>query len=223
MAAKKKAKKKQTKSERATSSKMTPKKKTGKKKPAIKGPIPKKQTKSKQATSSKMAPMKKTGKKKSAIKRQAPKKQTKSKQSISRKMTSMKKTGKKKPAIKGQTPKKQSANKAAHKKVPANTVRKKSKSTRRKPIRRISQSEETTAFLPKGPVEPAGGQSGDLQGLSSVEGADSESVVELLEEGNSFEAAVVAGVENAENSDPMEVRTHEVPEDDVPDEYLDRE
>ena len=59
--------------------------------------------------------------------------------------------------------------------------------------------------------------------LTNLEGADSESVVELLEEGNAFEAAVVAGVENADNTEPSEVRTHEVLEDDVPREYLDRE
>jgi hypothetical protein len=62
-----------------------------------------------------------------------------------------------------------------------------------------------------------------LQGLSNTEGADSESVDELLEEGNAFEANVVAGVENAGNADEQEVRTHEVPEDDVPEEYLDEE
>ena len=59
--------------------------------------------------------------------------------------------------------------------------------------------------------------------MSNLEGADSESVVELLEEGNAFEAAIVAGVENADNKKPSEVRTHEVLEDDVPPEYLDRE
>ena len=68
-----------------------------------------------------------------------------------------------------------------------------------------------------------GGQSGDLQGLSNVEGAAAESVDELLEEGNSFEAGVVAGVERAGNADEEEVRTREVPEDDVPAEYLDRD
>ncbi|HEY4900771.1 MAG TPA: hypothetical protein VIH91_08140 [Terriglobales bacterium] len=56
-----------------------------------------------------------------------------------------------------------------------------------------------------------------------VEGADSESVGELLEEGNAFEADVVTGVEDAGNSDEKEVRTHEVSEDDVPSEYLDKE
>jgi hypothetical protein len=69
----------------------------------------------------------------------------------------------------------------------------------------------------------SGGQSGDLQGLSNVDQADSESVDELLEEGNAFEADVVAGVEEAGDSEGREVHTHEVPEDDVPGEYLDEE
>ncbi len=67
------------------------------------------------------------------------------------------------------------------------------------------------------------GQSGDLQGLSNTESADSESVDELIEEGNAFEADVVSGVESAGDDDEKEVRTHEVPEDDVPGEYLDEE
>ena len=64
------------------------------------------------------------------------------------------------------------------------------------------------------------GQSGDMQQLSNVAGADSESVAELVEEGNAFEADVVDGVENAKDPDVSEVTTHEVPEDDVPQEYL---
>jgi len=66
-------------------------------------------------------------------------------------------------------------------------------------------------------------QSGDLQGLSRAEQADSESVSELVEEGNLFEAGAVAGVEEADNADEREVQTHEVSEDDVPEEYLDKE
>ena len=190
---------------------------------AAKKKAKKKETKSGQVTRSKMAPMKKTGKKKLAIRGKTPKKQTKSGQVTRNKMAPMKKTGKKRLAIKGKTPNKQFANKAAHKEVTLNSVRKKPKSTRRKPIRSTSLTEETAAFSPTGPEARSGGQSGDLQGLSSVEGADSESVVELLEEGNAFEAAVVSGVENAEDTDPREVRTDEVPEDDVPEEYLDRE
>lgn len=65
------------------------------------------------------------------------------------------------------------------------------------------------------------GQSGDTQQISDTAGADSESVEELVEEGNAFEAAAVYGVENAKDADVSEVTTHEVPEDDVPGEYLD--
>ena len=46
---------------------------------------------------------------------------------------------------------------------------------------------------------------------------------ELLEEGNAFEAEVVEGVEDAPEADQGEIRTHEVPEDDVPEEYLDKD
>ncbi len=67
------------------------------------------------------------------------------------------------------------------------------------------------------------GQSGDLQGLSGSMGVDSESVDELLEEGNSFEAGIVAGVEDAGNDEEKEIHTREVPEDDVPEEYLDKD
>jgi len=67
------------------------------------------------------------------------------------------------------------------------------------------------------------GQSGDTQQLSSFASADSESIEELEEEGNAFEAEAVYGVENAKDPDVSEVTTHEVPEDDVPPEYLDHE
>ena len=69
----------------------------------------------------------------------------------------------------------------------------------------------------------SGRQSGDLEGLSRTEQADSESVDELVEEGNIAEAGAVAGVEEADDQDTREVHTHEVPEDDVPDEYLDKD
>jgi hypothetical protein len=88
---------------------------------------------------------------------------------------------------------------------------------------RGNQSLDVEAFTPQGSRARLAGQSGDVQGLSNVEGADSESVDELIEEGNAFEADVVAGVESAENTDEKEVRTHEVPEDDVPGGYLDKE
>ena len=65
------------------------------------------------------------------------------------------------------------------------------------------------------------GQSGANQQLPDRPTADSQSVEELVEEGNTFEDDAVYGVENAEDADVAEVTTHEVPEDDVPEEYLD--
>jgi hypothetical protein len=73
------------------------------------------------------------------------------------------------------------------------------------------QSVDTVAFAREGLRARSGEQSGDLQGLSNVQSADSESVDELLEQGNAFEAEVVTGVEDAEDADEGEVRTHEVP------------
>ena len=75
------------------------------------------------------------------------------------------------------------------------------------------------ALDPKPGRGTSGHQAGDLQGLPTIESADSESIAELLEEGNTFEAEAVAGVEAAELDD-KEVETHEVLEDDVPEEYL---
>jgi len=67
------------------------------------------------------------------------------------------------------------------------------------------------------------GQSGDTQDLSDTAEADSESVTELLEEGQAFEAGIVRGVENAPDPDEAEVTTRQVPEDDVPQEYIDEQ
>lgn len=69
----------------------------------------------------------------------------------------------------------------------------------------------------------AAGQAGDIQQISNIEDVDSESVEELVEEGNAFEAEVVQGVEDAKDPDVSEVTTREVPEDDVPEEYLNDE
>jgi hypothetical protein len=64
------------------------------------------------------------------------------------------------------------------------------------------------------------GQSGDIQQVSNVADADSQSVEELAEEGNAFEAGAVEGVEDAKDPDVSEVTTRQVPEDDVPAECL---
>lgn len=67
------------------------------------------------------------------------------------------------------------------------------------------------------------GQSGDIQQLSDAADADSESVEELVEEGNAFEADAIQGVEEGKTPDVSEVTTREVPEDDVPPEYQDND
>lgn len=69
----------------------------------------------------------------------------------------------------------------------------------------------------------AGGQAGDAQGLRGAAEVDSESVEELAEDGQAFEAEVVSGVEDTPDADESEIRTKEVPEDDVPPEYLDEQ
>ncbi len=66
-------------------------------------------------------------------------------------------------------------------------------------------------------------QSGDTTGLSAEAEASSESVEELVEEGQYYEAEVVEGVENAPPADVAEVTTHERPAvegENVPDEEL---
>ena len=106
------------------------------------------------------------------------------------------------------------------------------KPSKKKPARRKKKSASRTPAEVSNPiVSPsrrglgpgAGGQSGDNQGLSRKESADSESVEELSEEGQEYEAEVISGVENARDPDLGEVTTKEVPEDDVPSEYDDQD
>ena len=76
---------------------------------------------------------------------------------------------------------------------------------------------------PKGPGAASAGQSGADQGLNEAAEADSESVKELVQEGQSFEANVVDAIERAPEPDVAEVRTRQFPEDDVPPEYLEQD
>jgi len=127
-----------------------------------------------------------------------------------KKVTKKKAAPKKKPATKKKAPPK----KAAPKKRAASKIAS---------ARGTRQHLEAPRFEPAGLGARSGGQSGNLQGLSNAALADSESVDELLEEGNTFEAEVVEGVEDAPEADVSEVRTHEFLEDDVPEEYLDQD
>jgi len=163
-----------------------------------------------------------------ATKNKTKMKQTKSERTVGKKVAPTKKAVKKKLAKKRVTPKKKLAKKkAAPKRAEAKTkvggkrtTGGKTGGALKKQVQGKSQSVDTVAFALAGLGSRAGGQSGDLQGLSNVQGADSESVDELLEEGNSFEPGVVKGVEDAERAHEEEVHTHKMPQDDVPGEYL---
>jgi hypothetical protein len=163
-------------------------------------------------------------------KKKAKKKYAKPKRTAEKKGKPMKMTAKKKLAKKRGTPKKKLAKKkAVLKRVPVKTkalgketTGAKTAGALKKRVHGKKQSVDTEAFALEGLRARTGTQSGDLQGLSNVGGADSESVEELLEEGNAFEADAVMGVEHAADTDEKEVRTHEVPQDDVPGEYLDK-
>jgi len=128
---------------------------------------------------------------------------------------------KKKPTRKKKTAKRSKPARKSKVKVRAKASAKAKKSSARKrPARSTQLTEQPVAQIRQGVgLAAAAGQSGDVQGLSDVEDVDSESVRELTEEGQDFEAGIVSGVENAPDPDVSEVKTHEVPEDDVPEEY----
>jgi hypothetical protein len=152
-----------------------------------------------------------------ATKRKAVKSAKKSKKKFAKKPA-------KKVARKTVSSKTVSSKKGLHKKIaPKKKSRSKKKPSPKKGFAGKSESVETVVFEPQGLGARSGGQSGDLQGLSNIASAGSESVDELLEEGNAFEAEVVKGVQDARDADEGEVQTHEVPEDDVPSEYLDKD
>jgi hypothetical protein len=54
------------------------------------------------------------------------------------------------------------------------------------------------------------GQSGDGQGLSPIADAATESVEELIDTGQAYEADVVTGIEDAADHPERPVHTHEV-------------
>jgi len=67
---------------------------------------------------------------------------------------------------------------------------------------------EITTVEPIGLGPNVAGQSGDIEGLPTIAIGDSESVAELVEEGQDLEAEKISGVENAPDPDEAEVRTH---------------
>jgi hypothetical protein len=140
-----------------------------------------------------------------------------------------KKVGKKRAASKTKASAKTKRNAASGGR---NLSTKRKRASRKRPVRENSdvmgsQSVETVplsavrARARSARAGAPGGGGGDYSGLSVVEGADSESPAELLEEGQTFEAGIVEAVQDAPDADRGEIRTREVPEDDVPLEYDD--
>src|SRR4051812_9280277 len=156
---------------------------------------------------------------------------------MARKKTSRKKSvGKKKPTLKkpaarkAPSGRKTTAKKAARKTVARQKpVAKKKSSAKKKPATKKATRRRAEVINPitpsgrRGLGPESGGQSGDTQGLSRRSYDDSESVEELLEEGQYAEAEAVSGVENAPDADQGEVHTRQLPEDDVPEEYKDED
>jgi hypothetical protein len=142
-----------------------------------------------------------------------------------KKSSKKKKAQKKTPAKKKASLKKASSKKKASPKK-KKVIRKATAAKKRKPSRKRVQPRDAAERPLRSRMDEgsdSAGQSGDLQGLSGRERADSESVDELVEEGNAFEADVVEGVQDADDHEGEEVHTHEAPEDDVPKEYLDED
>jgi len=144
------------------------------------------------------------------------------KKSVGKKTTLKKSTARKKTPAKKKPAKKAAARKPVAKKK--STLKKKS-AAKKKPVAKKATRRRAEVINPitpsgrRGLGPESGGQSGDTQGLSRRSYDDSESVEELMEEGQYMEAEAVSGVENAPDADQGEVRTRQFPEDDVPEEY----
>jgi hypothetical protein len=153
----------------------------------------------------------------------ARKKPARKKKTVSRKKATLKKSAASKAAAarKKKTVRKAAPKKLAAKKKPAakKKASAKKKPATRKATRRAEVINPVTPSGRRGLGAESGGQSGDTQGLSRRSYDDSESVEELMEEGQYMEAEAVSGVENAPDADQGEVRTRQFPEDDVPEEY----
>jgi hypothetical protein len=157
----------------------------------------------------------------------ARKKPARKKKSVSRRKTTLKKSA----ARRTSSARKKTAKRAAPKKLAAKKKppTKKKSTAKKKPVTKKATRRRADVINPvtpsgrRGLGPESGGQSGDTQGLSRRSYDDSESVEELMEEGQYMEAEAVSGVENAPDADQGEVRTRQFPEDDVPEEYKDED
>lgn len=125
---------------------------------------------------------------------------------------------KKKANVKARSPKKRAA--ASKSKVSSGKRR---VSRPRAYVASVTSGNEASSLDPKGrlineseveatPRAQKGELAGDLQGLSAEELFDSESVIELSEEGQDLEAELIEGIEEAPDPDQDEVHVHQAPE-----------
>jgi hypothetical protein len=140
---------------------------------------------------------------------------------------------KKKATKKAKTKKAKSTGKTAKSKATKTRAAKAGKnSAKRVAVATISSGSEASTLDPKGqlimeneeeasPRVHKGDLAGDIQGLSTEELYDSESVSELIEEGQDLEAELIEGIEEAPDPDQDEVRVHKAPQKNIPD-YKDR-
>jgi hypothetical protein len=152
----------------------------------------------------------------------ARKKPARKKKAVSRKKPTLKKSAARRaPSARKKTVKRAAPKRLAAKKKP---LPKKKSPAKKKLVKKATRrrAEVINPITPsgrRGLGAASGGQSGDTQGLSRRSYDDSESVEELMAEGQYMEAEAVSGVENAPDADQGEVRTRQFPEDDVPEEY----
>jgi hypothetical protein len=152
----------------------------------------------------------------------ARKKPARKKKPVSRKKPTLKRSAARRaPSARKKTVKRAAPKRLAAKKksLPKKKSPAKKKLVKKATRRRAEVINPITPSGRRGLGAASGGQSGDTQGLSRRSYDDSESVEELMAEGQYMEAEAVSGVENAPDADQGEVRTRQFPEDDVPEEY----
>src|SRR6476646_9850637 len=152
----------------------------------------------------------------------ARKKPARKKKNVSRKKPTLKKSAARRaPSARKKTVKRAAPKRLAAKKksLPKKKAPAKKKLVKKATRRRAEVINPITPSGRRGLGAASGGQSGDTQGLSRRSYDDSESVEELMAEGQYMEAEAVSGVENAPDADQGEVRTRQFLEDDVPEEY----
>lgn len=134
-----------------------------------------------------------------------------------------KKTKKRKAKVKAKAKNKIKARKQVRKTRAAAKKKTQKKKTQTKKTQVRGIPAEAVTYETRGLGAKSAGQAGDTQGLPRTPEGDSDSVEGLLEEGQTIEAEILEGVENAGDADRSEVKTRQIPADDVPKEYLEKD